>query len=447
MTVRRAAKATAAAGLALVLVGLGGLGLFTGERKGLPPAVSTRTSAALLGPTGGGKSLDRTIAALQAQLRDHAGDWRSHADLGLAYLQKGRLTADPSWYTKSEGVLGRSLSLNGEENAGAVLGMGMLSLARHEFTEALEWGRRARVVDPYAAEARGVIGDALVELGRYDEAVRAFQEMVDLRPDLGSYARVSYARQLHGDVSGAIEAMTEALAASGGAREDTAWLASQLGDLYLGAGRVARAEREYRRGAYLAPEYVLPQVGLARVAAVRGNLAEATGKLTDVVDRYPAPEFVILLGDLYSVAGRRHEAEAQYELVRAMQRLYRDNGVNTDLEMALFDADHGIGLETALERARAEYGRRPSIHAADALGWTLFRAGQYREAARYAGEALRLGTRDPLLHFHAGMIAFRLGDRGRAERHLSEALSINPNFSFLHREVAERTLERARRRS
>jgi tetratricopeptide (TPR) repeat protein len=443
--VRRTGRAAAAAGLALALVGLGGLGLFLADRTEAPPALSTRTSAALFGPTGGGKALDRTIASLQAHLRASPYDWRSHADLGLAYLQKGRLTADPTWYTKADGVLVRSLSLNQKENSHAVLGMGVLSLARHEFADALAWGRQARSLDPYDAEARGVIGDALVELGRYGEAIQAFQEMIDLRPDLSSYARVSYARELHGDISGAIGAMTEALAASGGVPEDAAWVASQLGDLYLGAGRVARAEREYRRGAYLAPTYVLPQVGLAKVAAIRGDIEQATEKLTGVVDRYPAPEFVILLGDLYRAAGRSGEAQAQYELVRAMQQLYRDNGVNTDLEWALFNADHGVGLEAALERARAEYQRRKSIHAADALAWTLYRTGQYREAARFSRESLRLGTRDPLLHFHAGMIAFRLGNRAGAEQHLSAAIAINPNFSFLHRDLAERTLERARR--
>lgn len=442
---RRAGRAAAAAGLALALVGLGSLGLFMADRTEAPPAVSTRTSAALFGPTGGGKALDRTIASLQERLRANPDDWRSHADLGLAYLQKGRLTADPSWYTKADGVLVRSLSLNKGENSHAVLGMGVLSLARHDFAEALAWGRQARSLDSYDAEARGVIGDALVELGRYPEAIQAFQEMIDLRPDLSSYARVSYARELHGDISGAIGAMTEAQAASGGAPEDAAWVASQLGDLYLSADRVARAEREYRRGAYLAPDYVLPQVGLAKVAAIRGDIERATEKLAGVVDRYPAPEFVILLGDLYGAAGRNDEADAQYELVRAMQQLYRDNGVNTDLEVALFNADHGVDLVAALEGARDEYRRRQSIHAADALAWTLYRSGRYREAARYSRESLRLGTRDPLLHFHAGMIAFRLGDRAGAERHLSAALAINLNFSFLHRDVAERTLERARR--
>jgi tetratricopeptide (TPR) repeat protein len=440
--VKRAARVTTAAGLGLALFGLGGLGLFNTEPDPSGPPLSTRTLESLLGAGGGGRTLDRTIAALQARVRGNGDDWRSLADLGVAYLQKARLTADPSWYTKAEGALSGSLTVSSRVNPRATLGMGVLNLARHDFSEALEWGRRASALDPYDASARGVIGDALAELGRYDDAVRAFQKMVDLRPDLGSYARVSYARELHGDVSGAIQAMNQALEAAGGDPEDAAWVAYQLGDLYLGSGRIGRAEKEYRRGAHLAVDHVLPRAGLAKVAASRGRLDEAARILTGVVDRHPAPEFVILLGDLHAAAGRHDDADEQYQLVRAMQRLYRANGVNADLEMALFDADHGIHLERALERARAEYRRRPSIYAADALAWTLSAVGRHREAAGYARAALRLGTRNALFHFHAGMIAFRLRQPADAEDHLSTALEIHPDFSFLHRDVAARTLHR-----
>jgi tetratricopeptide (TPR) repeat protein len=443
--VNRAARAATVTGLALALLGLGGLGLFKAQPNPPLPAFSPPTVGSLLGPAGGGRTLDRTITALQSRLRGNGDDWRSFADLGVAYLQKARLTADPGWYTKAEGVLSRSLNLSSRGNPRATLGMGVLSLARHDFNEALTWGRRARALDPHDSSALGVIGDALLELGRYEEAIHAFQGMVDLRPDVGSYARVSYVRELHGDVEGAIDAMTQALEAAGGSPEDAAWAAYQLGDLYLGSGRVARAEREYRRGAHLAPDHVLPNAGLAKVAASRGRLEEAIRLLTDVVDRYAAPEFVILLGDLHASAGHPDDADEQYDLVRAMQRLYRANGVNADLEMAIFDADHRIGLRGALEKARTEYRRRPSIHAADVLAWTLSTVGRHREAAGYAEAALRLGTRNALFHFHAGMIAFRLGRRAQAEEHLSTALEINPDFSFVHGKVAARVLDRLRK--
>ena len=159
---------------------------------------------------------------------------------------------------------------------------------------------------------------------------------------------------------------------------------------------------------------------------------------------YPAPEFAILAGDLFAVAGERRESRAQYDLVRATQSLLEANGVDTDLEVALFDTDHGTEPGRTVREARSGYAKRPSIQAADALAWALYGAGRYREAGRYSLEALRLGTRSGPFHYHAGMIALRLGDRAGARAHLSKALSLNPHFSWIHAPVARRTLQRLR---
>ncbi|MGH2731023.1 MAG: tetratricopeptide repeat protein [Actinomycetota bacterium] len=428
-------------GLAGALLAGGTLLPTSGDDRPSDAETSDRGTGRLLAPAVDPRGLDTTVTTLEERVEAIPEDWRSWASLGLAYLQKNRLTADPTFYLKAEEALDRSLELNDTENFQSMLGLGALALARHDFAAGLEWGRRAKVVNPYNAQVRGVIGDALVELGRYEAAGRAFQEMIDLRPDLSSYARVSYFRELHGDVPGAIEAMTSALDTTGSG-EDAAWAAYQLGELYFTSDRVAEAKHEFERGASLAPDYFLPTVGLAKVAAARGNFGLATRLLSEVVDRYPAPEYVVLLGDIYARAGRPEEAEIQYELVRAIDKLYKANGVNTDLETALFDADHGVNLDDALRSARAEYQRRQSIHVADALAWTLYAKERYREAKHFSRISLRLGTRDARLLFHAGMIDWRLGDDAAARRHLASALSINPNFSFVQDELARRTVAR-----
>jgi len=152
-----------------------------------------------------------------------------------------------------------------------------------------------------------------------------------------------------------------------------------------------------------------------------------------------------MLGDVYGSAGDRAAADRQYELARAIAKLYVANGANTDLETALFDADHGFELTSALERARAEYRRRQSVHVADALAWTLYANGRYESARRYSREALRLGTRSALFHFHAGMIALEVGRKGRARHHLSVAMDINPYFSVLHSPTAAQVLSTLKR--
>ncbi len=435
---RRVGRIGLAAVLGMLLFTVGGIGLLRGSSLDPPAERLAPGTAALLRPVGAGDSLSQAIASLQERLRAVPGDWRAFANLGLAYVQQARVSADPSYYPKAQGVLERSLRLHVDANFEANVGMGALALARHDFASALEWGDRARVVNPYNGNVYGVIGDAQVELGRYHDAFATFQTMVDTRPNLASYARVSYARELEGDVHGAVAAMRMAARAAG-TPQDAAWASYQLGELYFASGRPALAEAAYRRGVELAPDYVPPRAGLAKVAWAGGRVHRAIRGYTWVVERFPSPEYVIALGDLYEASGRPRPAERQYALVRAEERLFRANGVNVDLELALFDADHGRPVD-ALAAARAEWSRRDSINVADALGWALYANGRYREAAPYARRALSLGTRNALFMFHAGMTQLRLGHRGAARELLSDALATNPHFSILWGSVARRTL-------
>ncbi len=427
-----------AAVLALGLFAAGALGPWGGSAD--EPEVSTAAASddALLAPIGRAESLDETIASLQAFLAEGEPDGRSYALLGLAYLQKGRITADPSFYSKAQAAFESSLELQPAENFEAFIGMGTLALGRHQFDVALRWGQQARELDPFDSQVYGVIGDAEVELGHYRRALKTFQKMVDTRPDLSSYARVSYMRELLGDTRGALVAMKQAYAAAG-TPEDAAWSASHLGDLYRKSGHPGLAMAQYQLASEHAPDYPEPSVGIARIEASRGRLAEAIEVLAPVVERFPAIDPVIVLGDIYALAGRDEDAEAQYELVDAIDELYRSNGANTDLEMTLFLADHDRGA-AALKRARAEYERRHSVHVADALAWSLYAVGRYEEADRFSRLAFEQGTREPLFFFHAGMIAAALGDDERARTMLKSAIAMDRSFSLRMVPVALQTL-------
>src|SRR3990172_5267873 len=253
-----------------------------------------------------------------------------------------------------------------------------------------------------------------------------------------SPARVSYARELLGDVSGAVDAMELAFGAAG-TPSDRAWTAYRLGELASGSGDVRTAPRWYERGRDLDPSFVPNLARLAKVAWARGDTELAIRRYEEVVARYPSAEFVIALGDLYRSTGRLDQAAEQDAVVRAMQELAVANGVNVDLELALFDADRGDEAG-ALEAAEAEWGRRQSVHVADALAWALFANGRYEEAADYADRALDLGTRNALFFFHTGMIRLELGDVAGAREALRDALAIAPHFSILHAANAERAL-------
>ena len=437
---RAMGKAAAVTAMAVALLIAGAAVFVRGTGVAVDPAARHTSSSALLLPTANTGSLDGEIASLQQRLREIPDDWRGFAQLGLAYVAQARVTADPSWYPKAEGVLRRSLRLQPDENVDGALGIGALDLARHDFAAALREGRRASDLNPYSADAYGVIGDAHLELGRYDRAFEAFQTMVDTRPDLASYARVAYARELVGDVPGAERAMRMAFDAAG-TPSDSAWTAYQLGELAFGSGDVGSARAWYARGLDLDPAYVPNLAGLAKVAWARGDDQLAIARFTEVVARYPSAEFVGALADLYRATGKPALADRQEAVVAAMHDLATANGVNVDLELALFDADHG-DPEGALAAARAEWARRQSVHVADAYAWALYANGRYERASTFAERALALGTRSALFLFHAGMIRLELGDEVGARRYLSDAVATNPNFSILHAADAARVLAR-----
>jgi tetratricopeptide (TPR) repeat protein len=436
MTYKRLIVATAVAALAATALLLGGV---LRESSSAAPAglAGAQASEDFKAGFSLGKSTAAIVADLQSRLRATPDDQHSYALLGLAYEQRARETGDPSWYPKADGVLLRAHALDPKDSI-AVSGLGSLALSRHRFRDALALGRQAQALSPYSAQPWGVIGDALVELGRYREAFAAFDRMNALRPSLSSYARVSYGRELLGRTRTAIAAMKLAVDAATGGAEPTAWTHVQLGKLYFNHGRYAEAEREYRLALQAFPGYAYGLDALGQVLAARGKLGAAITAEREAVDLIPLPQYVGSLGDMYRAAGKPTLARRQYALIGAIEKLLAANGVRTDLEIALFQVDHGIALRHALDRARVGRAERPSIDGDDVLGWALARNGQCAEALPHSQRALRLGTQDALKFFHRGMIERCLGHDAVARTWFRRALALNPHFSILWSPVAKR---------
>ena len=409
-----------------------------GGRLG-PPGLSAfgRADGAAPGVAG---DLAAGIARTQQHLAGVPGDWPGWAGLGLAYVQQARLTADPAYYAKAEGALRRSLAEHRDGNHLALTGLGALAAARHDFAAALRYGQQATAIDPYSAVAHGVMADALVELGRYPEALAAAQRMLDLHPDTGSLARASYATELRGDLTRARELLTDALELAPSA-PDAGFALYYLGELAWNAGDVATARARWEDGLRRAPQYLPLLAGRARIAAAEGRYADAVAGYRAVVARLPQASYLIEYGDLLEARGKRAAAAAQYAVVRAEQRLLARQGVNVDLELAVFDAEHG-SPKRALVEARAAYRARRSVAVEDALAWALHANGRDAEALPHARAALRLGTRSASFYYHLGMIEAASGDRAAGRRHLAEALAINPHFSWVQVPRARAALAR-----
>ncbi|MEK6251532.1 MAG: tetratricopeptide repeat protein [Actinomycetota bacterium] len=395
--------------------------------------ISTASRADLAAVAGSGlppgATTDQQIEVLQAQLRS-APDADTYANLGLTYLQKVRESGDPSFYTKADGVLREALKTD-PQNFTATSGLGQLALSRHDFHAGLVLGERARRIDPGVARNYGVIADAEVELGRYTAAGRTLQKWVDLKPELSSYARVSYFRELHGDLPGALAAMQLAVTAGGQSPENLGYVQTLVGQLQLESGHYATAERAYRTALAGDPGYPAALAGLARVEAGRGQYETAITRYQRAVQKIPLPEYVIGLGETQEAAGRMTAAQASYALVGVEVKLLRANGVNTDVDLALFEANHGSAAKAVLLGRRA-WAEAPSVRSADAYSWALSRAGDDAVALRFSAEAMKLGSRDPSFLYHAGIVAQRAGRTTAARGYLSRLVAQSPRFNPLY---------------
>jgi tetratricopeptide (TPR) repeat protein len=373
------------------------------------------------------RTTDAVIATFQRALRAHPGDVAARTDLADAYLQKVRETGDPSFYPRA-GALVQAALRRAPGDPAALTVAGTLALARHDFHEGLRLGQAALRGSPGSVRPLAVVVDAEVELGRYADAGRTLQRMVDLKPSLSSYARASYYRELHGDLAGASAAMGLAVDAGGQAPENVAYVQTLLGTLELDRGRLDDARLAYATALVRQPGFPAADAGLARVEAARGNLPAAIRRYRRVVARLPLPEYVIGLGEAELAAGRAGAGRRDLALVGAEESLLAAAGVNTDVDLALYEASHG-SPSRAVTLGRRAYAAAPSVRAADALGWALTRAGRPASGLAYARRALRLGSRDPLFLFHAGIAARGAGRTAQARRLLAASLSLNPHFS------------------
>lgn len=423
----------------IVIVGLAallltGLGSVVGLRHGSGHDVAASVAAAPVAQPG------NSIAGLQQRLRRVPGDYDSWAALGAAYENQGRVTADPTYYPKAEGALRRSLSIHPKDNSTALIGMGALANARHDFAGAAKLARQALSIDPYSADAYGVLEDAQTQLGNAAGATSAVQHMLDLKPGLAAYTRASYDFELHGNYPQAEAFMQRALSDSVAAA-DIAFCRYQLGELYWQTGRLAAASAQYAAGRSADPSYLPLLEGQAKVAAAEGRTREALAGYAGLVARYPAPMYLFEYADLLRAAGQPARADEQLALAGAALRLFTANGGTDDLGTAqLAIAQNRPG--DAVRAARREWSRRHFSDVADTLAWALHAAGRNAQALTYAHKAAALGARNAGYLFHLGMIESSLGDKADARRDLRAALALNPPFSPRYAPIAQAALSR-----
>jgi tetratricopeptide (TPR) repeat protein len=390
----------------------------------------------------GMKSTDAQIAFWRERIEQAPQDFVSLTYLGQTFLRKARETGDVGDYQRAESALNKAVDLDPDYEF-ALAYLAAARFAKHDFQGALELATRVYTFDPQALQALATIGDAQLELGNYDAAETAFQQLADRAPSAPAYSRLARLAWLHGHPDQALQLMQQAAddAANGEASpENAAWYQCQLGELEFGTGALQKADSHYAAALQQFPNYYLALAGLGRVRAAEGHYAEAIELYQHAVAIIPQPEFLAGLGDLYSLTNRAGEAEQQYATVEFIGKLAEINQVVYNRQLALFSANHQRNVAEALTLASTELAKRRDVYGYDAAAWALHKNGRDTEAAQAIDDALRLGTRDALLYYHAGLIYAGLGNQQQAYALLTEALAINPNFDPLQAPIARTTL-------
>ena len=361
------------------------------------------TRPALAGTRGAGTStgdLHGRVIDLRQRLSREPRDVGVAIMLGDALVRQARTSGNGGLAIEAERALKKALDGDvANYDANSILAS--IYLSQHRFREAIAIAERNRGERPDDPINYGVIGDGHLELGEYEQAFGAFDRMMALRPSAAAYARVAYARELQGNLAGAVESMRLAAEATGaGDPESIAWHRSQVGDLLVRLGKLREAEAEYVAASQAYPGHPFALMGYASLLAARGDRSSALTLLENLQRTAPTPDVAARIGDLLAELGRPAEAERQWALAEAGWRSDAPEPKN----LARFLADHDRKLDEAVAIAEKAAADRQDIFTEDALAWAYFKGGRLADARATIKRALRTGTLDRDIRKHAAAI-------------------------------------------
>jgi tetratricopeptide (TPR) repeat protein len=417
--------------------------------SGGPPATSNSSSMTVPAASpvpAGAEGSEQAIRFLEARVKRDPDDFIALNKLTGYYLLRLRETGSATWLDLAARAAQNSLkAIPAERNLNGLSLLAQVESAAHDFASARDHAEQLTRLDSRKGYPYLLLGDALMELGDYDAAQKAFRELERReKADVAAKTRLARMAALTGDNARAERLYTEALSLAvetvPPSRETIAWCRWQLGETGFSAGDYVKAEKHYRDSLVTFPDYYRALAGLGRALAAKGDLNGAIEYYERAVRILPDPAFIAALGDLYQIAGRTKDAKGQYALCEQSARISAAGGRLYNRQLALFYADHDLKSAEAYQLAKSEYETRRDIYGADALAWTALKAGKIDEARRAAKEALRLGAQDAKLFYHAGMVARAAGDGATAQEYLRRALTLNPGFDPRQSQIAKQTL-------
>ncbi|HWO00097.1 MAG TPA: tetratricopeptide repeat protein [Blastocatellia bacterium] len=427
----------------IVILGLISGGCGVGAESVSRPVQPAPAMVALPSDT---ESTESAIRFLEKRVSLDHDDFMAYNKLAEFYMKRQRETGSLNYLDLALRAARASLAAMPEEqNKSGLAALGQAEFASHDFASARSRAERLVELDRSKSYPYQMMGDALTELGDYENARAAYNRMSQISGGVSTETRLAREELLRGRPADAEKRLSVALALTrdqdSPPRETVAWIRWELGEVAYSIGDYSSAERYCRDALETFPDYYRALAGLARARAAQGDLEGAMEYYQRAIQIVPDPTFIAALGDVYRLAGRDRDAQGQYALVEHIGKLSELNGVLYNRQLAIFYADHDIKPPEAYQQAMREYAIRRDIYGADAVAWTALKAGKVAEAQSAAKEALKLGTRDSKIYYHAGMIALAAGDQATARDYLNRALTLSPHFDPLQELNARKALE------
>jgi tetratricopeptide (TPR) repeat protein len=383
------------------------------------------------------------IETFEERIKQNPNDAVSYTLLGDQYMRQARETGDLSGYQRAEQAFKQSLDLV-PHYLPAQTSLASVYYARHEFTRALQLAEQIYEYSHKNVQARIIMADSYLSLGKYQEAEAIYSELGDLNITPPLLARLANLAELKGDSDQALQLIRRAAGdtlRSNGTKENAAWYLLRVGDIYFNRGEIKDAGKFYEASLRIFDDYYLAYAALGRVVAAQGKYEEAIEYYQQAVNIVPQPEFLAALGDLYTVTSQPGQVKIQYDTVEYIGKLAALDKQVYNRQLANFYSDHGLKVDEALHLALAELRVRKDIYGYDTAAWAYYKNGKFTEAQNMMNHAMALDTRDARLYYHAGLIANALHDDQQARRYLEQALAINPYFSILYADEASRILQ------
>ena len=379
------------------------------------PALSAKLSPA-----------EQSIAVAKKEIEKKPDQFSGYNHLAIALSRRARETSDVLYYAQAEDALKKSLELAPGNMESEKIHVWLL-LGRHEFPAALEAAKALNKKNPDDILVYGFMTDANAELGKYEDAEKSAQWMLNLRPgNLPGMTRAAYLRELFGDVDGAYELMDMAYQATPPTEtEDRAWILSQMGHLRFVAGKTDEADNILKQALIIFPGYHYALGNLAKVRITQKRYDDAVVLLQQRYQAAAHAENLYDLAEALKLAGREDEAKkafAEFETKSLAESIRKDN---SSRELVFYYADYANQPTRALDVAKQEFGWRHDVYTLDAYAWALHVNGQDAEARKQIETALAVGIRDAKMLDHAGEIALSLGDKVAAEHYLEDSAALH----------------------